>query len=101
MLVHVTSRFVNRPTSKRAIGGAHLISQALTGRYKGGIHIAQLYYGPLEGQSEIGLVLDHDEHGPLRGRKSGRIVNGPTMLWAFSRTKEKPGWYWTMKGMGH
>ena len=56
--------------------------------------------GLYQAERDSGLVLDHEEHGSLRGRKSGRIVNGPTVLWAFSRPKEKPGWYWTMKGMG-
>ena len=47
--------------------------------------------GLQQAERDIELVLDHEEHGPLRGRKSGRIVNGPTVLWAFSRLKEKPG----------
>ena len=56
--------------------------------------------GLQQAEGDSGLVLDHEEHGPLRGRKSGRTINGPTVLWAFSRPKEKPGWYWTMKSMG-
>ena len=82
MVGPLTSRAVNRP----------LLSLGyIWPNYTVGLQQAKRYSG---------LVLDHEEHGPLRGRKSGRIVNGLTVLWAFSGPKEKTGWYRTMKGMG-
>ena len=46
MVGPLTSRVVNRPTSKRATGGPNLFHGPLTGVTKFGIHIAQLYCRP-------------------------------------------------------
>src|SRR5215216_3470291 len=53
--------------------------------------MAQLCCGPLVGRKRNRLVLDHEEHGSLKGQNSGPTANGPTHLWAINRLKDTPG----------
>ena len=47
--------------------------------------------GLQQAEREIGLVLDNEEHGLLKGQNSGPTTNGPTHLWAVNKLKDTPG----------
>ena len=53
--------------------------------------MAQLCCGPLAGQKETGLVLDHEGYGPLKGQNLGPTTNGLTHLWSVNRLKGTQG----------